>query len=681
MKNESDPLLQSFKLKHLTLKNRVMSTSHEPAYSEDGLPKERYQRYHEEKAKGGIGLTMFGGGTLVAPDTPAAYGNLYAGDDQIVPHFRELARRVHAHGAATMCQITHLGRRTSNYAGNWLPVIAPSAVREPAHRAFPKAMEDWDIKRIVSAYGAAAARCREGDLDGIEVFANGHLLDSFWTPAVNRRTDAYGGSLENRMRFSIEVLEEIRRQVGDDYIVGIRMMFDETLDGGLQFDEGMQIGETLANSGMIDFFNINRGHCATSVGLANLIPNMGTPQAPHLKFAGEVRRHFDLPVMHAARINDVATARYAIKEGLLDLVSMTRAHMADPHIVAKIMRDEEDQIRPCVGMGYCIDRIYGEGEALCAHNPATGREVSLPHIITKSSEPSQRVVVVGAGPAGLEAARVCASRGHDVTLLEASNTHGGQVNLAAKVQRRKEILGITDWLYDQCQRLGVQTRFNCLAEQKNVIDLSPDAVLIATGGLPHAGYLNEGVDLAISSWDILSGTVPIAKNVLFFDDNGQHAGASCAEFLAQSECTLEYLSPEMMIAPDIGGTNHPAYLKSLYGNDVTITLNQRLTGITREDDGFNATIYNEYTDQSTQRRVDQVVSDNGTLPADDLYFDLKSGSTNLGEVDQPALLAGVSQNQVNNPDGAYQLFRVGDSITSRNIHAAIYDALRLCVVL
>jgi hypothetical protein len=167
--------------------------------------------------------------------------------------------------------------------------------------------------------------------------------------------------------------------------------------------------------------------------------------------------------------------------------------------------------------------------------------------------------------------------------------------------------------------------------------------------------------------------------VLFFDDNGQHAGASCAEFLAQSECTLEYLSPEMMIAPDIGGTNHPAYLKSLYGNDVTITLNQRLTGITREDDGFCATIYNEYTDQSTQRRVDQVVSDNGTLPANELYFDLKPESINLGEVDQSALLAGAPQNQTNNPDGAYQLFRVGDSITSRNIHAAIYDALRLCV--
>mgnify|MGYP001166699963 FL=1 len=680
MNAKTDPLLQPLQLKHLTLKNRVMSTSHEPAYSEGGLPEERYQLYHEEKAKGGIGLTMFGGGTLVARDSPAAYGNLYAGDDAIVPHFRELARRVHAHGAATMCQITHLGRRTSNYGGDWLPVIAPSAVREPAHRAFPKAMEDWDIKRTVKAYGAAAARCRDGDLDGIEVFADGHLLDSFWTPAVNRRTDEYGGSLENRVRFSVEVLEEIRRQVGDDFIVGIRMMFDEALDGGLQLDEGLRIGELLAETGLIDFFNINRGHCSTSVGLAALIPNMGTPQAPHLQFAAEVKQHFDLPVMHAARINDVATARYAIQEGLLDLVSMTRAHIADPHIVAKITRGEEDQIRPCVGMGYCIDRIYGEGEALCAHNPATGREGALPHVITKSGDTPQNVVVVGAGPAGLEAARVCASRGHEVIILEASSLHGGQVNLAAKLQRRREILGITDWLFDQCERLGVKTRFNCYAEVQTVVDVSPDIVLVATGGLPHAGYLKEGEEHATSSWDVLSGAAPIGKNVLFFDDNAQHAGMTTAEFLAQSGCTLEYLSPEMMIAPDIGGSNHPAYLRSLYENGVTITLNQKLTGITREDDGLSATVYNEYTDSNSTRRFDQIICDSGTLPTDELYFELKANSINLGEVDQDALLAGERQNQVNNPDGSYRLFRLGDVVASRNIHAAILDSLRLCAV-
>ncbi len=677
----NDPLLQPFQLKGLTLKNRVISTSHEPAYAEDGLPTLRYQLYHEEKARGGIALTMFGGGTLVAPDTPPAYGNLYAGDDRIVPHFRELARRVHGYGAATMCQITHLGRRTSNYQGNWLPVIAPSPVREAAHRAFPKMMEDWDIKRVVKAYGAAAARCREGDLDGIEIEAYGHLLDSFWTPTINRRTDEYGGTLKNRMRFSLEVLEEIRRQVGSDYIVGVRMSFDEDVEGGIQFDEGLRIGEILVDTGMIDFISVIRGHVDSNAGMSNVIPNMGTPQAPYLEFSGAVKRHFDLPVMHAARINDVATARYAIKEGLLDLVGMTRAHFADPHIVAKIIRGEEDQIRPCVGAGYCIDRIYGEGEALCLHNPATGRESTVPQVITPSGGPYRRVVVVGAGPAGLEAARVCAGRGHDVLLMEASRLHGGQVNLAARVDRRKEILGITDWLFDQCQRLKIETRFDCYADVDMVNQASPDVVLIATGGVPSVGRFTEGENLAVTSWDILSGSVPIEKNVLFYDDNGQHAGVSCAEFLAESGCDLEYLSPEMMIAPDIGGTNHPAYLRSLYGNEVTISLNQRLAGIAREDDGFTATLYSEYTQKKTHRRVDQVVVDHGTLPADDLYFALKPDSSNRGEVDQASLLDGQPQSVVNNPAGTFQLFRFGDAVNSRNIHAAIYDALRLCAVI
>ena len=677
----NDPLLQPFQLKGLTLKNRVISTSHEPAYAEDGLPTLRYQLYHEEKARGGIALTMFGGGTLVAPDTPPAYGNLYAGDDRIVPHFRELARRVHGYGAATMCQITHLGRRTSNYQGNWLPVIAPSPVREAAHRAFPKTMEDWDIKRVVKAYGAAAARCREGDLDGIEIEAYGHLLDSFWTPTINRRTDEYGGTLKNRMRFSLEVLEEIRRQVGSDYIVGVRMSFDEDVEGGIQFDEGLRIGEILVDTGMIDFISVIRGHVDSNAGMSNVIPNMGTPQAPYLEFSGAVKRHFDLPVMHAARINDVATARYAIKEGLLDLVGMTRAHFADPHIVAKIIRGEEDQIRPCVGAGYCIDRIYGEGEALCLHNPATGRESTVPQVITPSGGPYRRVVVVGAGPAGLEAARVCAGRGHDVLLMEASRLHGGQVNLAARVDRRKEILGITDWLFDQCQRLNIETRFDCYADANMVNQASPDVVLIATGGVPSVGRFTEGENLAVTSWDILSGSVPIEKNVLFYDDNGQHAGVSCAEFLAESGCDLEYLSPEMMIAPDIGGTNHPAYLRSLYGNEVTISLNQRLAGIAREDDGFTATLYSEYTQKKTHRRVDQVVVDHGTLPADDLYFALKPDSSNRGEVDQASLLGGQPQSVVNNPAGTFQLFRLGDAVNSRNIHAAIYDALRLCAVI
>ncbi len=676
--NSSDPLLQPFTLKHLTLKNRIISTSHEPAYSEDGLPKTRYRLYHEEKAKGGLALTMFGGGTLVAPDAAPAYGNLYAGDDRIVPYFRTLAEAVHRHGAATMCQITHLGRRTSSYAGHWLPAIAPSSIREPAHRAFPKAMEDWDIRRVVRSYGAAAIRCREGDLDGIEVEAYGHLFDSFWSPALNHRADRYGGSLENRMRFGIEVLQEIRRQVGDDYIVGIRMVFDEMLDGGLAFDEGMKIGEILTNSGLIDFISVIRGHIETSAGLADVIPNMGTPGAPYLAFAGEIKRAFDLPVMHAARINDVATARYAVREGLLDLVGMTRAHLADPHIVAKIIRGEEDQVRPCVGAGYCIDRIYGEGEALCLHNPATGREASMPHVIGSSTEVRRRVVVVGAGPAGLEATRVCASRGHEVILMEAADRPGGQINLAARVLRRKEILGITDWLFDQVERLGVTVRLGCYAEALTVEAERPDIVIIATGGVPNLAFLGEDQALATSSWDVLAGTEPLKKDVLIYDDNAQHAGISCAEYIAEAGCSLEYVSPEMMVAPDIGGTNHPAYLRSLYGNAATITLNHRLVSVTREDDGLAATLYNEYTGLRMSRRVDQVVVDHGSLPADELYFSLKPDSTNLGEVDLEALIGSQNQMVVNNPRGKYQLFRIGDAVASRNVHSALFDALRLC---
>ena len=220
--------LQQFQLKNMTLRNRVVSTSHEPSYTEDGMPKRRYRLYHEEKAKGGIGLTMMGGSAVVAPDSPAAFGNLHVYKDEIVPWLRELAYGVHENGAAVMCQITHLGRRTSNYDGDWLPVIAPSAIREPAHRAFPKVAEEWDMDRIVKAYADATARCREAGLDGIELEAYTHLLDSFWSPLTNHRDDEYGmGSLEDRLRFPLRVIRAVREAAGPDFAVGIRMSLDE----------------------------------------------------------------------------------------------------------------------------------------------------------------------------------------------------------------------------------------------------------------------------------------------------------------------------------------------------------------------------------------------------------------------------------------------------------------------
>jgi 2,4-dienoyl-CoA reductase-like NADH-dependent reductase (Old Yellow Enzyme family) len=676
-----DPLLQPFKLKHLTLRNRVVSTSHEPAYSEDGMPKARYRLYHEEKAKGGIALTMFGGSSLVSRDSPPAFGNLYLWDDAIVPWFRELAEGVHRHGAAIMCQITHLGRRTSNYTGDWLPVLAPSALREPAHRAFPKIIEHSEMRRIVGEYAAAARRCREGGLDGIEIEAYGHLIDAFWSPRTNRREDEYGGSLENRMRFGLEVVSAIREAVGDAFIVGIRMVFDEDVEGGLQPEETLTIANRTVETGKLDFVNVIKGHIDTDEGLSHVIPIMGTPSAPHLEFVKSIRSRLRLPVFHAARINDVATARHAVAGGYVDMVGMTRAHMADPHIVAKIARGEEDRIRPCVGMGYCIDRIYEGGEALCIHNPATGREETLPHVIEKSKTPGKRVVVVGGGPAGLEAARVCAERGHKVLLFEAFDQPGGQVLLAAKVKRRQEILGITEWIHEELKRLNVDLRLGTLAEQADVISESPDVVIIATGGIPNTSFLSHGQDLVTDSWDVLAGRAAVAGEVLLFDDNGQHPGMACAEFIAEAGARLEYVTPERTLAPEVGGMNYPAYFKVFDQHDVSVSLNRRLTGVRRVGNRMVATLYNEYSGRIVERSIGQVVVEHGTLPLDEIYQALKPRSRNLGELDLDALVAGMPQNVINNPQGRFGLFRIGDALASRNIHTALYDALRLCATL
>ena len=675
--SSSDPLLQPYQLKHLKLRNRLMSTAHEPAYTEDGLPKERYRLYHAEKAKGGIALTMFGGSSVVAPDSPQAFGNITLYKDEVVPWLRELADAVHEHGAAVMIQITHLGRRTSWSKGDWLPVVAPSPIREPAHRAFPKSAEDWDIARIVGQYAVAAERCKAAGLDGLEIECYGHLADQFWSPATNKREDAYGGSLDNRLRFTMEVLQSIRRGVGAGFLVGVRMVCDEDWEKGLPRQEGVEIARRLVASGLIDFVNVIRGHIDTDEALSHVIPGMGARSAPHLDFAGEIREVTKFPVFHAARIQDVATARHAVAAGKLDMVGMTRAHIADPHIARKVAEGRESEIRPCVGMGYCIDRIYFGGEALCAHNAATGREATMPHVVAASAGPKRKVVVVGAGPGGLEAARVVGARGHEVVVFEAGAEPGGQLRLAAKLARRREILGIVDWRVDQCEKHGVRFRLNTLAEASDVLAEKPEIVFIATGGVPNLSFLDAGDDLVTTSWDILSGAAKPGESVLLFDDNGADAGLTVAEFIAGAGSRLEIATPERSLAPEVGGTNYPAYFRTLSERNAAISLNLRLERVSRAGNRLSATLFNEYDKSRRERLVDQVVVEHGTLPLDELYFALKPGSRNLGEIDHGALIANRPQGLVRNPDGGYALYRIGDAVASRNIHAAIYDALRL----
>jgi N-methyl-L-proline demethylase len=672
----SDPLLQPFKLKHLTLRNRLMTTSHEPAYPEDGMPKGRYRAYHVERARAGLALTMTAGSAAVAQDSPPVFNNILAYKDEVVKWMKEMTDACHEHGAAVMIQITHLGRRTRWDKADWLPVVAPTYVREPAHRAVPKIMEDWDIERIIKNFADAAERMKAAGVDGVEFESFGHLLSQFWSPMSNHMTNEYGGSLENRVRFSLEVLKAVRDRVGPDLLLGVRYCVEELSPDGYDLTDGIRISQMLKGSGLIDFLNVTRGHIETDPGLTDNIPIMGMASAPHLNAAGEVRAATKFPVFHATRIQDVATARFAVASGKVDMVGMTRAHLADPHIVRKIMEKREQDIRPCTGANYCLDRIYQGNMAVCIHNPSTGREEAMPHDIEKADE-KKKIVVVGAGPGGLEAARVGVERGHDVTVFEAAPKVGGQLLLTAQSPRRKEMMAIADWRQAQCDARGVSFHYSTFAETENVIALNPDVVVIATGGLAHTGNLKEGAEHVVTSWDILSGDVRPGSNVLIYDDAGDYAALQAAEIIAESGAKLEIMTRDRMFSPEVMAMSLTPHMRALQKHDVTFTVTYLLEKVRAQGNELVATIGSDYGGISREKTYDQIVVNFGTLPNEDLYFALKPLSSNLGAVDHQQLIFGKTQSLVKNKEGKFQLFRIGDAVAARNTHAAIYDALRL----
>ena len=673
----NDPLLQPFQLKHLTLRNRIMITSHEPAYPEDGMPKERYRAYHEERAKAGIALTMTAGSAAVSRDSPPVFNNILAYKDEVVPWMRELTDACHEHGAAVMIQLTHLGRRTRWDKADWLPVVSSSHEREASHRSFPKVIEDWDIERIIKDFADAAERMKAGGVDGIEFEAYGHLMEQFWSPLTNVLDGPYGGSIENRLRFTFDVLSEVRKRVGQDFILGVRYTGNEMLSGGLTKEDGLEISRRLKSSGLIDFLNVTKGHIDTDAGLTDVIPIMGMASAPHLDWAGEVKSATDFPTFHAARIPDVATARHAIASGKVDMIGLTRAHITDPHIVRKIIERREETIRPCVGANYCLDRIYQGGAAHCLHNAATGRELTIPHDIPKA-DVKRKIVIVGAGPAGLEAARVAGERGHDVVVFEAANHAGGQIRLTAQSPRRREMIGIIDWRMAECERLGVVFHFNVWADSAIINAESPDVVIIATGGLPHTEVLTSGNELLVSAWDIISGDVKPGSNVLIYDDAGDHPGLQAAELIAQAGGKVEIMTPDRSFAPEVMAMNLVPYMRSLQKLDVTFTVTFRLEAVERNGNQLLASVGSDYGGGILkQQHFDQVVVNHGTRPLDDLYFELRPASSNLGAVSYDELIEGAKQTVSRNPEGAFQLFRIGDAVAARNTHAAIYDAIRL----
>lgn len=668
-------LLSPFELGTITLKNRLVSTAHANGYLVDGLPGERYQRYHEERARGGLALAVFGGSSNVARDSGAIYGQIYVGSDRVIPAFQSFAKRMHAHGCALICQITHMGRRTSWQGGDWLGTIGPSPLRDPGHHSMPREARQDDIDRIVECFADAAQRCQEGGLDGCEVLASVHILGQFLSPLSNIREDAYGGSLENRARFMFEVLKAVRLRVGTDFIVGLRYTADESNEGGLDADEGVEIARLVAASGLVDYLSINGAYGGSAKGMSEAFPGMATPSAPYLDLVRRVRQESGLPTMHAARITDLATANHAVESGAMDMVGMVRPHVADPHIIAKLMKGQEQRIRPCVGAGACIDRVDMGGDMICVHNVSAGREGAYPEEIAQSATP-RKVVVVGGGPGGMEAARVAALRGHDVTLLEAADRLGGQILVASKANQRRDMIGIVDWLETELTALGVKVVFNLFAEPSDVQGYDPDIVIVATGGIPQQRLEEGGEALATTSWDLLlTGSTPDGA-VAIYDELGSHNAVSLAEMLASNGADVTIITPYRRIGNSLGGQTYPQYLERLYLTDVKMQPDTRVIGIERRNNRLTLRTRNLFTRKIDERTADTVVIEQGTDPVTDVFDGLREHARNAGITDWDALADGKPQ-PIGTKEGTFDLYLIGDALSSRDIHSAMFDGHRL----
>lgn len=665
-----DPLLEPFAIKGLRFRNRIVSTSHASMLDEGGLPLERYQRYHEEKARGGLAMTMIGGSAMTSPDSSLGGGQLDLSSDRIIPHLTALSSRIHGHGAAVMCQVSHLGRRATSYGWNWLPVLAPSRVREARNRNFPKEMDEADIARIVRDYADAALRCMQGGLDGIETVTGGHLIGQFLSPRTNKRTDGFGGSPKNRARFGLMVHEAIRRRVGDQAIVGIRFVIDEGIADGSDVEDCLQLARIFEREGHVDYFNCIYGRMDTDLALAeDNMPGMFQKNAPYLAAVAQFRRETRLPLIHAGGIRDVATARHAIREGIVDLVGMTRAHIADPHLVDKIRRGEEERIRPCVGASYCLYKKVN-----CVHNAASGRETVLGHEVKPASR-RLKAVVVGGGPAGLEAARVCAERGHSVVLFEAAAKLGGQLLVATAAEERRDLIGIVDWRIAELERLGVGIRTSCYAEADTVRAEAPDLVIVATGGIPDTGWL-EGAELCDTVWDVLTGSVPSKDDILVYDGTGRQAAVSCALQLARQGKSVRIATPDDALAVEMTYIDKSGFRKRFAELGVGSIVDIRLEKVERRGNALRATFRNELTGAESRIDASQIVVEHGTVPVAELYYDLRLLSANDGVTDI-AFVLGAEQAAAPEP-GRFLLHRIGDAVASRDIYSAIHEAYRLC---
>lgn len=640
----------------VTTRNRIVFSAHLTNYARNGKPTEQHSAYYAARAAGGAGLIITEEHSTHPTDWP--YEKLIHGFHRdVIPGYRNITSAVHQHRTPIFAQINHNGGQASSMYSR-LPVWAPSAVADPLFREVPKAVTQSDIDDIIAGYVTVAENCAEGGFDGIELqCSHSSIVRGFLSPATNKRTDQYGGSLSNRARLLLDISSAVRKAIGNDLALGVRLCGDEFIEGGTTIDEAVEIAKLVEASGNVDYINTSIGVATASLFMIEA--SMHIPPGYATFIPSAIRKAVDLPVVGVGRFKDPLQAERALADGHCDLVGVVRGQIADPDFAAKARAGATDDIRLCLSCNQeCVGRMGLNRWLGCIENPQTGREAewkATQHV--KLSPTPQHVLVVGAGPAGLQAAIAAARNGHRVTVLEKEELAGGQVRLAASVPNRAEFGDLIRNQLTECKRLGVAIEYGVSAWPGLVLERNAQHVVVATGAEPQQPWwvAGEGVTIGVADVrHVLEGSADPFGTVVIIDEIGFHHATSVAELLADRGCNVEIVTPGMVVGQDLGITlDMENWLIRAHAKGIVQSTDLVPMGLA----GNELTLLHHPTGTNDTRTPDWVVLAVPPQPVEWLYHDLSSNAA-LAQ-------AGIT------------ISRVGDAVAPRRAHAAVVDGERI----
>ncbi len=643
-------LFSPLKVGSITLLNRVMFTAHNTqftsfdpeGYRRYSVFNERAMYYYADRAKGGFGLSITGQ-TYVHPISGIGRPSSYA-TEVVVPNYRKIADAVHAAGGKMMVQL-NLDPKGDSGPDSWDPVFGATAA--PATREMRKPLEIAELDAIIQGYIHSATNCRDAGMDGVELnFAHSHFFSAWLTPA-NKRADRYGGSLENRMRFHFEVINGIRKALGREFVVGVRM--NGMWAGSQTVEDSVEIAKHFAAPGQIDFL---------SISAEPSLEGIGSPHGKFIPWAASIKQAVtSIPVFGVGRITDPRQAEEFVAKGQVDVVGLTRAGIADPELPNKAREGRFDDIRFCVGAGQgCLVRNASAQPLTCTQNPAVGMERDWGIGTIKPAVVKKHVVVIGGGPAGMEAAIVASQRGHKVTLLEKAPVLGGQVNFIVRVARHAEFADVIVWRQNQLQKRGVEVRLGTTATPALIQELKPDVVILATGSQqrpataaypPRAAWANvPGSELphVFNSIDALEGKLKGKQHVMVVDAFGYNQSSDAAEFLVANGAKVSVITHAPGLFPGMDGGDRGGAVAAIRKSGGRFYVSTMVEKIRPNGIDITETLN---ADKRSIDDIDAVVLSLGADPVDTLYTELK------GMVPE--------------------LHRIGDCLAPRGIEHAVHE--------